>query len=292
MSFWDKLSDALPSKSIARGHELQMSEIADIHMVPDSVVSRNPAAFQCQICKVTPKATFAKNTKIYDVCLSDDAQISIPFADPIARVIQACEGCVRTFNLIAAHKQYVAEKQIIENEQERERIRSQAKQLNREKENLAIQQRDARRKKIEEEQRELARMKKEYEARQKSESKPDASEVNTFSTNSQQVITCSNCGVKNSVDKGDSRPVISCAVCKEDIHPEPATVNPGQTTEKPSTAVRDAAKAATDKTTPRAENRSVECSECKSVNIVTAEKIRKQHIFAPVCSICRAKLIL
>ena len=184
------------------------------------------------------------------------------------------------------------EKQIIENEQERERIQFQAKQLNREKENLSIQQRDARRKKIEEEQRELARMKKEYEARRKSESKPDASDVNTFSTHSQQVITCSNCGVKNSVDKGDSRPVISCAVCKEDIHPEPATVNPGQTTKNPSTAVRDAAKVATDKTTPIAENRSVECSECKSVNIVTAEKIRKQHIFAPVCSICRAKLIL
>ena len=292
MSFWDKLSDVLPSKSIARGHELQMSEITDIHMVPGSVLLRNPAAFQCQICKVTPKATFTKNTKIYDICLADDAQISIPFADPIARVIQACEGCVRTFNLIAAHKQYVAEKQIIENEQERERIKSQTKHLNREKENLKIQQRDARLKKIEEEQRELARMKKEYEAKQKSESKPDTGEVSTFSTNSQQVITCSNCGVKNRVDTGDIRTVISCAVCKKDIRRETAKINPGQTTKKPSTAVRDAAKAATEKTTPIAENRSVECSECKSVNTVAAEKIKKQHIFAPVCSICRAKLIL
>ena len=291
MSFWDKLSDALPSKSIARGRELQMSEITGIHLVPDSVVCGSPTAFQCQICKVTPKAAFANNTKIYDVCLSDDASISIPFADSIARIIQACEGCVHTFNLIAAHKQYVAEMQIIENERERERIESQAQWLNRDKEDLEVQKRAARQKKIEEEQREFARMKKEYEAKHESMQKSKSTVKDHTENNSQLIILYSNCGVKNSIDRDDTRPTISCAVCRGSIHLETERPKPGEKRRAPSSSAFDETWASAKKTMFSEEAISVKCSECKSLNTVSTEKIKKKHIFAPVCSICRAKLI-
>lgn len=260
MSFWDKVSDALPSKSIARGHELQMSEIKRIGVVPDAVLSANPSAFQCQVCTVTPKSAFTKNTKIFDIYLSDSAKISIDFADPIARVLQVCEGCVDKFNLVTAHKRYLSEVQLLENEQERIAIKNDAQKLKSQKQKFDIDQRKIQQKEIDAQQREFRRMKMEYERKRESEQQQHSSAEQNKSeekplsaeTNKNSSITSAK---NHEVKFGNSK--------------------------KPSN----------EKQMATGNSLKVKCKQCGFENLLSLRKIKNKHIFPPGCSVCSATLI-
>lgn len=106
MNFWKDLTDALPSKSLARGRELHYCDIDSISEVPDYEVAVYPEGYQCEICKVTPKKAFSQNTTIFEVSISDNSRLSFHLSSDNQVVV--CGGCLVNFNLLNAYTRTLA----------------------------------------------------------------------------------------------------------------------------------------------------------------------------------------